>query len=441
MARKSSPWYWEERGGWYVNIAGKREILGEHPADAPKPKKSAKTGKWNAPKEIEDAFHKLMTGGRSEQTAASLGPQATVPQATAPEDDVLGLLDDFLTWCFENRDEATAARYKRFCKDFVKAGYGKLAVSALTSKHVTEWLAGLTTWNSTTKRNAITALQRAFNWACKNRGLDKSPLRGMEKPAAKRRSSIITPADFDFVLTFVKDQAFKDLLIVSYDSGCRPQEVKRLEARHIQIDMRRAVIPAEEAKGKRRPRTIYFPTDRALEAIERLRKQHPSGPLFRNAKGNAWTAYAVHCRFRYLETFTGVARMKERGIVSKVTKEAVEEMLPRLKQTRAVRGTGKERPKAKWELRREARVKLTTAEAKKYGVRFNHYQFRRTWITEKLIAGVDSHVVAKLAGHQSTDMIDKHYSQVADDHEFMLREAMRKIEPKGPGRKKKEADK
>ncbi len=70
-------------------------------------------------------------------------------------------------------------------------------------------------------------------------------------------------------------------------------------------------------------------------------------------------------------------------------------------------------------------------QARKYGKRFNHYAFRRTFITRKIIAGVDSHVVAKLAGHQSTAMIDRHYSQVASDHEFMLQQAMRDIGPKG----------
>ena len=61
MARTASPWYWAERGAG-TSVAGRREPLGTHPGDAPAPKKIAKTGKWNAPREIEEAFHRLMTG-------------------------------------------------------------------------------------------------------------------------------------------------------------------------------------------------------------------------------------------------------------------------------------------------------------------------------------------------------------------------------------------
>ena len=63
------------------------------------------------------------------------------------------------------------------------------------------------------------------------------------------------------------------------------------------------------------------------------------------------------------------------------------------------------------------------------GKRVKHYDFRRTFITRKIVAGVDSHVVAKLSGHQSTAMIDRHYSAVANDHEFMLKMAAQDIIP------------
>ena len=48
---------------------------------------------------------------------------------------------------------------------------------------------------------------------------------------------------------------------------------------------------------------------------------------------------------------------------------------------------------------------------------------RHTQITRSLQAGVDSHVVARLSGHQNTHQLDRTYSHVADDYDFMLREA------------------
>lgn len=408
MARKPSPWYREERNEWCVTVGGKHHRLGEHPAAAPKPKRG-KRG-WNAPREVLDAFYKLMRGDNRPQDA----------------DSVVAVLDDFLTWCQENRAGRTYDRYQEFIQDFVR-DHGRLNVSALTTAHVTAWLNGRPTWNTTTKRNAITALQRGFNWAAKNRGLSKNPIRGMEKPQAKRRTQVVTPEEFEHVLTLVKDTAFKDLLVVSYDSGCRPQEVKGLEARHLQFDKQRAVLPAEEAKGKRYPRPIYFPTGRSMEAVRRLAEAHPTGPLFRNNRGKPWTSFAVKCRFADVEVALGREEMRRRGIESKVTEEAIAELMAILPQRTPDKVTGKLVDRKPWVIRQQAKEKLVVAEARQYGKRFRHYSLRHSFVTRKLVAGVDSHVVAALAGHRDTKMIDTVYSHVAGDHAFMLEQAKKDV--------------
>jgi integrase len=355
MARKPSPWWWADEKGWYVNLAGKREFLGKHPEGAEPPRKSKRSGKWNAPKTIMNVFYKLM--GRGE--------------ARGDADAIINILDDFITWCRENRANRTTDRYEEFCDDFVKfrpdggRQIGELASGQLTSRHVTQWLADRPTWGSTTKRNAITALQRGFNWAVKNRGLARNPIKGMEKPQAKNRTEFVTPEEFEELLTAIPDQRLKDLLVVGYDSGARPFEVKELEARHCQLDKQRAVIPKEETKGRKHPRTFYFPTHRCMEVITRLCKENSEGKLFRNRLGRKWTAMAVKCRLEDLDHILGR--------------------------------------------------------------RVTHYSLRHSFVTEKLVAGVDSHVVAKLAGHRDTKMIDTVYSHVSDDYEFMLKQASRRI--------------
>ena len=182
----------------------------------------------------------------------------------------------------------------------------------------------------------------------------------MEKPNAKRRTDIVTPEEFKSLLGAIKDENFTDLLSVSYYTGARPQEIKRMEARHVQHDKRRAVIRGEEAKGKI-PRAIYFATDNSWEIITRLCEQYPQGKLFRNTRGNPWTGYAVKNRMEDLDHVLGR--------------------------------------------------------------RVTHYSLRHGFITRKLIAGVDSHVVAALAGHKDTKMIDSVYSHIAQDHTFMLKAA------------------
>jgi integrase len=357
MAKKASPWFWEARDGWYVLLNGQRHFLGEHPIDAPRPQKSKKTGKWNSPQSIDEAFHRLLHGG--------------TPQSLMNSDGVAAVLDDFITWAKENRAGITAQRYEEFCQSFINADeggvlFGSLPASALSGRHVTAWLNRQEAWGPTTKKNAITALIRAFNWAVKNRGLPTNPIRGMEKPEARRQATIVTPEEFEKVLEAASGP-FADLLTVSYDSGARPFEVKDLEKRHVEMDKRRAVIPATETKGRRNTRVFYFPTDRSAETVRRLCEERPIGPLFLNNRGNKWTGDAVKCSFARLE--------------------------------------------------------------KVVGRRIKHYDFRRTFVTRKIIAGVDSHVVAKLSGHQSTAMIDRHYSAVANDHEFMLRMAAQDIKP------------
>ena len=200
-----------------------------------------------------------------------------------------------------------------------------------------------------------------------------------------------------------------------------------MEKRHVEIDKKRAVIPADEAKGRKHTRVIYFATDRAVDILTRLSGEYPTGPLFRNDKGNKWTGDAVKCRFEDIEVAFGIKEMERQGVQLDVSEESIARVQATLSPTKKERGSGKEVAKKGWELHKEARLKLIAEQTKQYGKRFNHYAFRRTFITRKIIAGVDSHVVAKLSGHQSTAMIDRHYSGVANDHEFMLKEAAKDV--------------
>ena len=88
MAKKAQPWYWEARDGWYVIVGGQRHFLGEHPRNAPPPKKGRRG--WNSPREIDEAYRRLLDTG---------SPEAE-PEGV---ESVVAVLDDFLSWCGENR--------------------------------------------------------------------------------------------------------------------------------------------------------------------------------------------------------------------------------------------------------------------------------------------------------------------------------------------------
>ena len=250
MPRPNKPWYRKERKRWYVKIDGKAHNLGTNKREA------------------MQRFHELMAS----------------PKQRASTDSVISILDDFLGFCHAERAPDTVKFYTHYCQSFADS-YGNLPVSELTTAHVTEWLNANSNWNSSSKNAAIRAIQRAFNWAVKNRGLKYNPVHGMDKPTPTTRTSVLTPDEFEAILSHVHDQAFRDLLIVSWDSGARPQEIKQLEARHVQLHKCRAIIPADEAK-KGIQRAIYYPSDRSLAIIDRLTKQYPRDVIFRNLHGN-----------------------------------------------------------------------------------------------------------------------------------------------------------
>ncbi|MEM6362804.1 MAG: hypothetical protein AAF745_00145 [Planctomycetota bacterium] len=105
------------------------------------------------------------------------------------------ILDDFLSWSYENRAKSSADRYHHFCNEFCQE-FGRVIVSELSPADVTRWLSQRPTLNPTTKKNAITAVNRGFNWAVKNLGLRRNPIAGMEKPTPLTRTVIIEEEEF-----------------------------------------------------------------------------------------------------------------------------------------------------------------------------------------------------------------------------------------------------
>jgi integrase len=149
--------------------------------------------------------------------------------------------------------------------------------------------------------------------------------------------------------------------------------------------------------------------------------------LFRNNKGKPWTGFAVKVRFDRIQIALGRQEMAKRGIASAVTEDDIRTLAGKLPKSRLNRATGKKTLKKPAEVRSAARRKLVAKEAKQYAKRFRQYDLRHSFVTRKLRAGVDSHVVAALVGHKDTKMIDAVYSHVADDHDFMLGEARKDV--------------
>lgn len=283
MGRKSSPYYWKEKQGWYCTIRGNRLRLGDHPKDSPAPRK--KNRSWNAPKAIQDEFFKLMG-----TTTASVS-----------SDTVWGILDAFLEWCEVNRPASYdwyQTRLQRF-KDAIP----NMRVDKLKPFHIQQWL-DKQTWGQNYKRGMVTAIKRVFSWGTKAGHIPASPLGGLEKPAAIHRDVVLTEKQFKQILAKAGDENFRDYLKFAWLTGVRPQESCGLEGKHLDHKTKIATFPPLEAKGKKYPRVIHL-TDEAYAIAKKWAKRNPEGPIFRNTKGTPWTAWSIDCRFKRMQEDLG----------------------------------------------------------------------------------------------------------------------------------------
>ncbi|HEX6964098.1 MAG TPA: site-specific integrase [Lacipirellula sp.] len=385
MARRARPWYRADRGVWCVTIDGKRHNLG--------PEKKA----------AFDAFHKLMLQPRRRQ---------------AVMDSVASVMDPFLDWVQRNRSAATYEWYRCRLQSFVDH-YPALTIAQLKPHHVERW-AGDGKRSVTTRRNSMRSVKRCLKWAVSQGYLSESPIAHLEIPGGQSREVYIPPAEFQQLLGFVTDPRFAELLSVTYECGCRPQESLRVESRHVDLERRRWIFPASESKTKSMPRVVYLP-ESATEITRRLVAEYPKGPLFRNAAGRAWTKDAIGCAFDRLQVRMGKAQMKAREV--KVDEKDVAAFAKTLKKERFHGGQRVKKSQA--DLMCEARCKLTQRMARDFAPRYSLYALRHSWATNALKNGVDALTVAILMGHRDPSTLARTYQHLSHNPEHLLSQALR----------------
>jgi integrase len=323
MARTPKPWYWKDRKSWFVTIGGQRHNLGPDRKDA------------------LQLFHQLMT-------------QPVRP--AVPGETVTALIDAFLEWTHKHRAQRTYEWYLQRCQWFIES-IPSLTVAQLKPFHVQQWLDAHPSWSDGHRRGCIISVQRAFRWALKMGYIDTNPVAYIEKPQGGRRDRVISPTEYDSILSLIRDNRFRDLVTTAWETGARPQELRRVERRHVDLRHSRWVFPQEEAKGKQRVRIVYL-SDIALSITQRLMLQHGEGPLFRNTAGRPWTVFAVNCRFERIKKHTEV----------------------------------------------------------KYCL----YNFRHSFATRMLEHGLDALTVSVLLGHSDTSMLGRVYQHLSHNPEHLV---------------------
>ncbi len=379
MPRPSKIWYWKARKEWYVKINGERVRLG--------PDKKAAT----------EEYHALM----ARQKVVNPGHAIVV-------------IDDFLTWCKTNKP-ASFSWYFQFLNPFCSV-IKDLSVDDVTSEHVTNFI-DKPTWGPSSKRAAVTAIKRAFNWAVKMRKIQVNPVKDCPKEEATIREVLITREMHEEILSYATPQ-FADVLEMAFETGARPFELYTLETRHLDLKHSRAEFPKSESKGKKKSRVLYF-TPKALEIVKR--NMRPSGPVLRNGKGGAWTVFSINCEFLRIQTLMGMKASSEKEI-SKEALKAKMKMIQknREEKNRTAKKADQKPPHSAASLENLARRSISRAAARKHAPKYCLYNYRHSFAHRKMSEGMDSTILATLMSHTSVEMINRVYGHLHKNAEFLL---------------------
>jgi integrase len=262
------PFWRSVRNCWYVHVGTRQYRLSPDKDEA-----------WRL-------WHEMMARPPEERKPIPSGPSALVVE----------LLDAFLEWTKNNQAPKTYRWHRDNIQNFVSEIPPTMTVAELKPYHVTRVMDAKDTWSNSTKNGFARSVQRGMKWAEKQGLIERTPIPQVEKPGRESREVVITPEEFDDLLARFPDQEFGDVLITCWETGCRPQEMMRVEARHVDLTNARWVFRLKESKGKKFTRIVYL-TERAAEITRRLVSEHPTGPLFRNADGEPWDKNAINRRF------------------------------------------------------------------------------------------------------------------------------------------------
>lgn len=255
MARPAKPYLRKQTNSWFCSIDGQQVSLGKDREAA------------------HAKFHELMANRET------IGGQFQT---------LYELSQAYLDWCQANRKTGTYAAHRRYLKSFVDQVGKRMKILQLRQHHLTKWLSDKT-WGDTSKNDAVSIVQRLLNWAIEEGYLQVSPIPKVKKPRRRRREIVYTSEQFHEVRTHTNEQ-MRDLLDFLWWTGCRPQEARAIEQRHVHDDL--VIFPADESKGERDSRVIIL-VPKAQEILTKYARK--AGPLLRNSRGNPWTKDCIKC--------------------------------------------------------------------------------------------------------------------------------------------------
>lgn len=338
-----SPFFFKQKQAWYVKDAAGRFIRLDKDQDRA-------IRKW----------HELQA------SQSYQGDEATVH----------GILRAFLEELDGELSESRLAALVYYSELF-RADHGDDLVSSVKSSTVSRWLrapkpgrkgrddknGAPIVWSSSSQRHAAAFLKRCWKWAHDQGFIGQNLLAGLKLKECEYRDEVM-PSDVHERLVRecmrVPESRPFALYLIASRSGARPQQIREVTAKHVSADGFQWVFKAHKTRAKTgKPLVVYLPP--CLRTLTRILVDvHPTGPLFRNSRGDAWK------------------------------KDTVTQRMDRLRK----------------------KLDLPAGTVA--------YLYRHSMATDALMAGQSTAVVAQLLGHTDTRMVSKVYGHLDKHSQFLV---------------------
>jgi integrase len=281
-----------------------------------------------------------------------------------PETIAFWKLFELYLECVErDRELNTVISVKYLVNPFAEFTKGKPA-SEITPHDIHRWFKEVAGKRGPgTRARSIEAISAVFNWGIKSKIVRENPIKDMPKPEKPRRERILTDVEREKIHASIGDQCFLDFLTALEESGARPEDAAKVEAKDVDFQSGIWILSKHKTRAKTGKPKIVYMTAKLRSICERLVKENPKGPIFLNKRGKPWTRNAWIIRFR---------RLREKH--------------PELKD-----------------------VVL--------------YTLRHSYATDALTRGVDIATLAELMGHSSTRMIEQNYGHLDQKSEYLRKMA------------------
>jgi integrase len=289
-------------------------------------------------------------------------------------------------WLRQHQAEFATEKYRqlrRYLSAFCQH-VGAKAAGELDKGTVYDWLRApkqrgshktLRPWSPSTQRDVVGVIKRVLRWAHANGLIARNPLHDLRAPRPSRRERTITYEEHTRLVAKARSQRHGKpfaLYLIASRCGARPQQIRDVTAEHIAPGGQAWIFRQHKTAHKTHAPLIVYPSPCLQTLAKILAARHPSGPLFRTAKGTAWTKDAVVQRFRRLR--------EQLGITDVVA-----------------------------------------------------YAYRHSFATEAMLAGVPIATVAELLGHTNTRMVSEYYGHLAQHPEHLTAAAKHMAQHRLPG--------